>query len=67
MNNSMLGDITILDLISLYEIYRSREKEHESDAFTNLLIQALANEVQELHQENDEIKQLLKEVLRRIK
>ena len=60
MNNSMLGDITILDLISLYEIYRSREKEHESDAFTNLLIQALANEVQELHQENDEIKQLLK-------
>ena len=67
MNNNLIGDMTILDLISLYEIYRSREKEYESDAFTNLLIRTLANEVQELHKENDEIKRLLEEILRRLK
>ena len=51
--NNILGDIGALDLISLYEIYRSRNKEQIADEFTNSLIQALAYEIQKLHEEND--------------
>ena len=61
--NNLMGDIGILDIISLWEIYRSRHKEQESDEFTNYLIHALANEVQKLHKENDIIIMQNREIL----